>query len=67
VEASLLFQIILSGSYLMQNTSFFLEGQGRVTLFAGQSNARTFNYQPGDIGYVPAGFGKDHILSNNPR
>lgn len=38
--------------------SFFLSGEARVTLFAGQSNARTFNYQPGDIGYVPAGFGK---------
>ncbi|KAF8963158.1 oxalate decarboxylase [Flammula alnicola] len=25
--------------------SFFLEGQGRVTIFAAQSNARTFNYQ----------------------
>jgi len=42
--------------------SFFLEGQGRVTIFASQSNARTFNYQPGDIGYVPATMG--HYVEN---
>ncbi|KAK0213980.1 oxalate decarboxylase [Armillaria fumosa] len=33
--------------------SLFLEGEGRVTIFASQGTARTFNYQPGDIGYVP--------------
>lgn len=51
---------MLSRIYLLADThcSFFLEGQGRVTLFAGQSNARTFNYEVGDIGYVPAGFGE---------
>jgi len=27
-------------------------GEGRVTVFASQGNARTFNYQPGDIGTV---------------
>ncbi|KAF8151028.1 oxalate decarboxylase [Crassisporium funariophilum] len=42
--------------------SFFLEGTGRVTIFAAQSNARTFNYQPGDIGYVPATMG--HYVEN---
>jgi hypothetical protein len=26
------------------------EGTGRVTIFAAQSNARTFDYQAGDIG-----------------
>ncbi|KAG6918423.1 hypothetical protein DXG01_014602 [Tephrocybe rancida] len=31
--------------------SLFLEGTGRVSIFASQSNARTFNYQPGDIGH----------------
>ena len=30
--------------------SFFLEGNARVTLFASSGQARTFNYQPGDIG-----------------
>jgi len=39
-----------------------LEGTGRVTVFAAQSNARTFNYQAGDIGYVPAGMG--HYVEN---
>ncbi|KDR78673.1 hypothetical protein GALMADRAFT_244166 [Galerina marginata CBS 339.88] len=42
--------------------SFFIEGQGRVTIFASQSNARTFNYQAGDIGYVPATMG--HYVEN---
>jgi oxalate decarboxylase/phosphoglucose isomerase-like protein (cupin superfamily) len=28
-----------------------------MTLFASTSNARTFDYQAGDIGYVPASFG----------
>ncbi|KAF8071551.1 oxalate decarboxylase [Lyophyllum atratum] len=42
--------------------SFFLEGSGRVTIFASQSNARTFNYQAGDIGYVPATMG--HYVEN---
>jgi len=39
-----------------------LEGTGRVTVFAAQSNARTFNYQAGDIGYVPTGMG--HYVEN---
>jgi len=42
--------------------TFFLEGQGRVTLFAASSNARTFNFQGGDVGYVPASFG--HYVEN---
>jgi len=33
------------------------EGNGRMTIFAASSNSRTFDYQGGDIGYVPAGFG----------
>ncbi|KAI0721414.1 oxalate decarboxylase [Cerioporus squamosus] len=42
--------------------SYFLEGDGRVTLFASSSNARTFNYQAGDVGFVPASFG--HYVEN---
>ncbi|TFK73226.1 oxalate decarboxylase [Pluteus cervinus] len=42
--------------------SFFLEGHARVTVFASQSNARTFDYQAGDIGYVPATMG--HYVEN---
>ncbi|KAH0585615.1 hypothetical protein H2248_008843 [Termitomyces sp. 'cryptogamus'] len=42
--------------------SFFIEGTGRMTIFGSQSNARTFDYQAGDIGYVPATFG--HYVEN---
>ncbi|PFH51095.1 hypothetical protein AMATHDRAFT_3360 [Amanita thiersii Skay4041] len=42
--------------------SLFLEGTGRVTIFAAQSNARTFDYQAGDIGYVPGSMG--HYVEN---
>ncbi|KDN37488.1 hypothetical protein RSAG8_10150, partial [Rhizoctonia solani AG-8 WAC10335] len=33
--------------------TYFLEGNARVTGFASSTNARTFDYQAGDIGYVP--------------
>ncbi|KAK7056437.1 hypothetical protein VNI00_002992 [Paramarasmius palmivorus] len=46
----------------MDEWAFFLEGQGRVTVFASNSNAKTFNYQAGDIAYVPATFG--HYVEN---
>ncbi|KAK1223018.1 hypothetical protein PQX77_014094 [Marasmius sp. AFHP31] len=42
--------------------TFFLEGEARVTIFAAQSNANTFNYQAGDIAYVPASMG--HYVEN---
>ncbi|KAF8646284.1 hypothetical protein AX16_007282 [Volvariella volvacea WC 439] len=42
--------------------SFFLEGNARMTIFASQSNSRTFDYQAGDIGYVPGGMG--HYVEN---
>lgn len=28
-------------------------GTGRATLFAASGNARTFDYEAGDVGYVP--------------
>ncbi|KAJ7056856.1 oxalate decarboxylase [Mycena amicta] len=46
----------------MDEWSFFIEGEGRVTIFASQGNARTFNYQPGDIGFVPTAMG--HYVEN---
>ncbi|CAK5268702.1 unnamed protein product [Mycena citricolor] len=46
----------------MDEWSFFIEGTARVTIFASQGNARTFNYQPGDIGFVPAAMG--HYVEN---
>ena len=36
--------------------TFFLEGEGRITLFASQSNARTFDFQAGDVGTYNAYF-----------
>ncbi|CAE6505854.1 unnamed protein product [Rhizoctonia solani] len=38
------------------------EGNARVTVFASSANARTFDYQAGDIGYVPPTFG--HYVEN---
>ncbi|CAE6525584.1 unnamed protein product [Rhizoctonia solani] len=42
--------------------TFFLQGNARVTVFASSANARTFDYQGGDIGYVPPTFG--HYVEN---
>ncbi|CAE6434533.1 unnamed protein product [Rhizoctonia solani] len=42
--------------------SYFIEGEARITVFASEANARTFNYQAGDIGYVPPSFG--HYVEN---
>ncbi|THH00058.1 hypothetical protein EW026_g2444 [Hermanssonia centrifuga] len=42
--------------------SFFLEGNARVTLFASQGAARTYNFQAGDVGYVPGTYG--HYVEN---
>ncbi|KIJ42645.1 hypothetical protein M422DRAFT_60349 [Sphaerobolus stellatus SS14] len=42
--------------------TFFLSGTARITIFAADSNARTFDYQAGDIGYVPPSFG--HYVEN---
>ncbi|OCH94801.1 oxalate decarboxylase [Obba rivulosa] len=42
--------------------SYYLSGLGRVTIFAAEGNARTFNYEPGDVGFVPASFG--HYVEN---
>ncbi|KAI0759989.1 oxalate decarboxylase [Trametes elegans] len=41
---------------------FFIEGTARVTIFAGTAIAQTFDYQPGDISYVPTGYG--HYVEN---
>ena len=39
---------------------FKSSGQARVTIFAADGNARTFDYQAGDVGYVPVGFSSSH-------
>ncbi len=41
---------------------YYLEGQGRMTVFASESKARTFDYQGGDVGYVP--FAMGHYIEN---
>ncbi|ELQ33400.1 hypothetical protein MGG_10252 [Pyricularia oryzae 70-15] len=42
--------------------SFFIRGKARVTIFAAEGTARTFNYQPGDVGIVPRNMG--HFVEN---
>lgn len=32
---------------------YYISGQARMTVFAAEGNARTFDYQAGDVGYVP--------------
>lgn len=41
---------------------YYIEGHGRMTVFASDSKARTFNYQAGDVGYVP--FAMGHYVEN---
>lgn len=41
---------------------YYLEGQGRMTVFASETKARTFDYQAGDVGYVPRAQG--HYIEN---
>ncbi|KZT02575.1 oxalate decarboxylase [Laetiporus sulphureus 93-53] len=42
--------------------TYYISGSARVTVFASSSTARTWNYEPGDIGYVPASYG--HYIEN---
>jgi oxalate decarboxylase len=41
---------------------YYLSGQGRMTVFAGNGIARTFDYRAGDVGYVPFAYG--HYIQN---
>jgi oxalate decarboxylase len=41
---------------------YYLKGQGRMTVFASSGKARTFDYQAGDVGYVP--FAMGHYVQN---
>ncbi|KAI9899100.1 hypothetical protein N3K66_005561 [Trichothecium roseum] len=42
--------------------SFFISGRARVTIFAAEGMARTFNYVAGDVGIVPKNMG--HFVEN---
>lgn len=41
---------------------YYLEGQGRMTVFMANGLARTFDFQAGDVGYVP--FACAHYVEN---
>ncbi len=41
---------------------YYIEGSGRMTVFAAEHQARTFDYQAGDVGYVP--FAMGHYIEN---
>ncbi|MFY9795901.1 MAG: oxalate decarboxylase family bicupin [Candidatus Nitrosopolaris sp.] len=41
---------------------YYLEGNGRMTVFASEHTARTFNYSAGDVGVVP--FAMGHYVEN---
>lgn len=41
---------------------YYIEGMGRMSVFASSGRARTFDYQSGDVGYVP--FAMGHYIEN---
>jgi oxalate decarboxylase len=41
---------------------YYLEGRGRMGVFGSSGQARTFDYQAGDVGYVPYAMG--HYIEN---
>jgi oxalate decarboxylase len=41
---------------------YYISGQGRMTVFASSGKARTFDYQAGDVGYIP--FAMGHYIEN---
>ncbi|GCE30445.1 oxalate decarboxylase [Dictyobacter alpinus] len=41
---------------------YYVQGSGRMTVFAAEGRARTFDYQAGDVGYVP--FAMGHYIEN---
>jgi oxalate decarboxylase len=44
---------------------YYIEGNGRMGVFASEGNARTFDYQAGDVGYVP--FAMGHYVENTGK
>jgi oxalate decarboxylase len=41
---------------------YYIEGQGRMGVFGASAQARTFDFQAGDVGYVP--FAMGHYIKN---
>ncbi|WP_327010352.1 cupin domain-containing protein [Dactylosporangium sp. NBC_01737] len=44
---------------------YYISGTGRMGVFAGSGMNRTFNYQAGDVGYVPFAYG--HYIENTGK
>ncbi|KFY78587.1 hypothetical protein V499_02284 [Pseudogymnoascus sp. VKM F-103] len=42
--------------------NFFVAGNARISIYAAQGNARTFDYHPGDCGYIPKAM--SHYVEN---
>ncbi|KAG6330550.1 hypothetical protein ID866_8539 [Astraeus odoratus] len=42
--------------------TYFISGQARITVYAAMSNAQTFDFQAGDIAYIPPSYG--HYIEN---
>lgn len=42
--------------------SYFLQGQGRLTVYVAPQSSRTFDFQAGDVGYVPVPYA--HYVEN---
>ncbi len=47
---------------LADEWQYYIAGKARMTVFAAQGNARTFDYQAGDVGYVPKSM--PHYIEN---
>ncbi|KAJ6472636.1 Bicupin oxalate decarboxylase oxidase [Mycena vulgaris] len=45
--------------------SYFISGEARVTVFTASSKARTYDFQAGDVGYIPPSFGHHVVNSGN--
>ena len=41
---------------------YYISGKARMTVFAAEARARTFDYQAGDVGYVPMSM--SHFVEN---
>ncbi len=48
--------------HLHDEWQYYISGHGRMTVFASGGKARTFNYQAGDVGYIPHAMG--HYVEN---
>ncbi len=47
---------------LSDEWNYWMSGTGRMGVFASSGNARTFDFRPGDVGYVPKSMG--HYIEN---